>query len=61
MSQMTMDEQASYNLASILCQIPKRKLISDFSFIIKEFNVSAITNYVIIYLILLLIILVLTI
>lgn len=46
MSQMTADEQASYNLAKVLCKISKRKLITDSEFILKEFNVSAITNYV---------------
>ncbi len=43
---MTADEQASYNLAKVLCKISKRKLITDSEFILKEFNVSAITNYV---------------
>ena len=46
MSQMNADEQAGYNLAKLLCIVTKRKLIGDSDFIIKEFNFSAITNYV---------------
>ncbi len=46
MSHMNEDEQASYNLAKLLCAVSKKKLISDSDSITKEFNISAITNYV---------------
>ena len=46
MSDMNEDEQAGYNLAKLLCTVSKKKLISDSNSIIKEFNISAITNYV---------------
>lgn len=48
MSLMNADEQASYNLAKILCNVPKKQVISDSNFIANEFNFSSITNYVII-------------
>lgn len=45
---LTIDQQASYNLASLVCKIPKRQIISDADLLSKELNVSAVSSYVII-------------
>nr|UOU03310.1 ATP-binding cassette subfamily A1-like 3 [Brachionus rubens] len=42
---LTYDEIANYNLASLVCKIPKRKLINDGDFLSKQINVSFISNY----------------
>lgn len=46
----TKDETANYNLASIVCKVPKRKLINDGDMISKQINVSFLSNYVKYYL-----------
>ena len=45
-SNFTGQEIANYNLASILCKIPKRQLISDADYLSKEINIAALSNYV---------------
>ena len=41
------EEQASYNLAALICKLPKRKLITDAEFLTKQIDYSALNNYVI--------------
>ncbi|CAF0899716.1 unnamed protein product, partial [Brachionus calyciflorus] len=41
----TYDEIANYNLASLVCKIPKRKLINDGDLLSKQINVSFLSNY----------------
>ena len=42
----TADEQASYNLATLICKLPKRKLITDAEFLTKQIDYAALNNYV---------------
>ena len=46
LANLTAQEVANYNLASIVCKIPKRQLISDADYLSREINISSITNYV---------------
>ena len=43
---LTDQELANFNMASIICKIPKRQIISDADYLSKEINSSSITNYV---------------
>lgn len=40
------EENSNYNLASLICQLPKRKLINDADLLSKQINVSFLSNYV---------------
>lgn len=42
----TAEEQASYNLAALICKLPKRKLITDAEFLTKQIDYAALNNYV---------------
>jgi hypothetical protein len=35
-----------YKIAELICTLSKRKIISDVDFLVKEFNVNFVTNYV---------------
>lgn len=43
---LTDQEIANFNMAAIICKIPKRQIISDADYLSKEINISSITNYV---------------
>jgi hypothetical protein len=41
------EQIANYNLASVICKVSKRQLISDVDFFSREINYGSISNYVI--------------
>jgi hypothetical protein len=43
------EQIANYNMASIICKVSKRQLISDVDFFSREINYGSISNYVIFY------------
>lgn len=43
---MSDQQVANYNLANLICQIPKRQLISDGEFLAKKLNINFVSNYV---------------
>ena len=43
---MSASQLADYRMASKICEIPKRQLISDSDFLTKELNIQFLTNYV---------------
>lgn len=45
-NQLTDQEKANYNLANIICRIPKKSLITDADFLSKEMQFNSFTNYV---------------
>lgn len=42
---LTAQEQANYNMADIICRIPKKQLITDADFLAKEIQTSSLSNY----------------
>jgi hypothetical protein len=45
---LSKDKLANYNLASLICKLPKSQLISDLDVFVKEINLSILSNYVVI-------------
>lgn len=41
------EQIANYNMASVICKVSKRQLISDIDFFSREINFGSISNYVI--------------
>jgi hypothetical protein len=42
---LTPQQQADYNLADIICRIPKKQLITDADFLTKQIQMSSFSNY----------------
>lgn len=43
---LTNTQLVNYNMANLVCSIPKRQIISDADFLFKQLNISFFTNYV---------------
>lgn len=43
---LSKEENSNYNLANLICKLPKRKLINDADLLSKQINVSFLSNYV---------------
>lgn len=45
-STLSKEQKANFNMADIVCTIPKRQIITDADFLSKQMKFSAVTNYV---------------